>query len=109
MDVGQERDILAITTTVGKLEEARALARELVERRLAACVQVDPGVLSFYRWEGKPCEDAEARITIKTLPEREAAIVAFFAERHPYALPQFLGVRMQASAAYAGWVRQEVG
>jgi periplasmic divalent cation tolerance protein len=108
MEVSLDRDILAVTTTVGKLEDAQALARGLVERRLAACVQVDPGMLSFYRWEGQPCEGAEVRVTIKTLPRQRAALEAFFAEHHPYDVPQFLAVTMQGSAAYAEWARQEL-
>lgn len=103
-----EVDILAVTTTVGRLEDAQALARELVERRLAACVQVEPGLQSFYRWQGALCDEPEVRLTLKTLPERQAALEAFFAERHPYQLPQFLAVTLRASAAYGAWVRAEV-
>lgn len=101
-------DILAITTTVATVADAQALARGLVERRLAACVQVEAGLQSCYRWEGKLCDDAEVRVTIKTLPHRRAAIEAFFGEHHPYDTPQFLAVTMQASEAYAKWLAAEV-
>ena len=63
---------------------------------------------SLYRWEGKACEDPEVRLTIKTLTSCESALQAFFAEAHPYELPQFLAVRMQASPAYFDWVRTAV-
>jgi len=102
-----DRDILAVTTTVGSLADARTLARAIVQRRLAACVQVEEGLTSFYRWEGKECEDAEVRVTIKTLPGCEEALQALFAERHPYEVPQFLVTRMQASEAYFAWVEAE--
>lgn len=102
------RDILTITTTVGSLDDARKLARAIVQRRLAACVQVEQGLGSFYRWQGRECEDAEVRVTIKTLPGCEAALQALFGEAHPYELPQFLAVRMQASEAYYAWAREEV-
>jgi periplasmic divalent cation tolerance protein len=45
------------------------------------------------------------RLTVKTLPEREAALQAFFAQHHPYELPQFTAVRMQASPDYFAWIR----
>jgi periplasmic divalent cation tolerance protein len=105
---GNDRDILAVTTTVGSLADAQLLGRTLVERRLAACVQIEEGLTSIYRWEGRQCEDPEVRLTIKTLPECAAALEALFAEKHPYEVPQFLATRMQASAGYYAWVRGEV-
>ena len=107
MEDCKETDILIVTTTVGSAADAQRLARELVERRLAACVQVDAGVTSFYRWEGKLCEDAEWRLVIKTQARHEAALQAFFAEHHPYEVPQFVAWPAAASAAYGEWVRAE--
>jgi periplasmic divalent cation tolerance protein len=109
MDGDCDSDILAVTTTVATLAEAQELARALLDGRLAACVQVEPGLQSCYRWQGRLCEDAEVRLTIKTLPALLPALERFFTERHPYEVPQFLAVRMAASAAYAAWVRGEVG
>jgi periplasmic divalent cation tolerance protein len=102
-------DILAVTTTVGSLADAQALGQAILERRLAACVQIEEGLQSLYRWQGRECQDPEVRLTIKTLPECEAALLALFREKHPYELPQFLGVTMRASEAYHAWVRGEVG
>lgn len=104
-----ESSILSLTTTVASVEEASRLAQALLEQRLAACVQVEPGLQSHYRWQGETCSDAEVRLTVKTLPSRLPAVQAFFAEHHPYELPQLLWQVMQASPAYAAWVRQEVG
>jgi periplasmic divalent cation tolerance protein len=103
-----DHDVLSVTTTVGSMEDARRLARGLVERRLAACVQVEEGLLSFYRWEGRLCEDPEVRLTIKTRAECADALRDWLAEHHPYEVPQILAVVMRASAAYAQWVRAEV-
>ena len=108
MDDCNDRDILTVTTTVGSRADADALARALLERRLAACVQLEEGLTSCYRWQGRLCEEPELRLTIKTLPRCEPALQAFFAEAHPYDLPQFAAVRMCASAEYAAWVRSEV-
>lgn len=108
MEAGQDSDILAITTTVASLTEARQLGREIVERRLAACVQIEEGLTSLYRWKGKECEDPEVRLTIKTLPACAAALQALFARKHPYEVPQFVCVRMKASEAYYAWARGEV-
>jgi periplasmic divalent cation tolerance protein len=108
MDNSQGRDILSVTTTVGSLADARALARAILQRRLAACVQVEQGLTSFYRWQGKECEDAEVRLTIKTLPGCEAPLLALFGEQHPYEVPQFLAVTQQGSEAYYGWACGEI-
>lgn len=103
-----EHRILVVTTTVGSGPTAKALARAMVEQRLAACVQIDPEVISLYRWKGQVCEDREARLVIKTAPGREAQLQAFLAEHHPYELPQFVAMAVPASAEYAQWVRAEV-
>ena len=103
-----DRDIVTVTTTVGSLEDAKRLARGIVERRLAACVQLDAIAASVYRWQGRLCEDPEVRLSIKSLAGRRAALQAYFAEAHPYELPQFLCEKHEGSEQYAAWVRGEV-
>lgn len=98
--------ILTVTTTVASPDQARALARHLLDSGLAACVQVDAAITSFYRWAGRSCEDPEVRLVIKTLPECEAALQALFAAHHPYDVPQFVATPARASAGYAKWVRE---
>lgn len=104
----KELDVLSVATTLGSAEDAQRLARELVHRRLAACVHLEQGLQSVYRWDGKLCEEAEVRLVVKTLPGCMPALQAFFAEHHPYEVPQFLAATLQASPAYAAWVRAEV-
>jgi periplasmic divalent cation tolerance protein len=101
-------DILVVTTTVGSMDEARRFAEALVDRRLAACVQLDGIAASFYRWKGKLCEDPEVRVSIKTIPQLRAALEDAFEELHPYDMPQFLAAMQSAGAGYADWVRREV-
>lgn len=108
MEDCKDLDILAVTTTVASRADAEALARAILGRRLAACVQVEEGLTSFYRWGGKDCEDAEVRLTIKTLPACAEGLRSLFAEEHPYKLPQFLATCMRASPEYQAWVRGEV-
>jgi periplasmic divalent cation tolerance protein len=104
----KEFDVLTVVTTVGSREDAQKLAAEILERRLAACVQIDPGVISHYRWQGELREEPEVRLTMKTLPACELPLQALFETRHPYDVPQFLAALERASRAYAQWVRTEV-
>lgn len=108
MEDCKELDILAVTTTLASRPEAKALARAILSRRLAACVQLEEGLTSFYRWNGKECEDPEVRLTIKTLPACADALRELFRTEHPYEVPQFLATPMRASADYLAWVQAEV-
>jgi len=109
MESAKAPTVLSVATTVATLADAHQLARLLLERRLAACVQVDPGLVSHYVWQGERCEEGEVRLTIKTLPDRAGSLEALFAEHHPYDLPQFLMTEMRASTAYAAWVSECLG
>ena len=100
-----ESDILSITTTVGQAADARRLADLILEQRLAACVQIEEGLVSLYHWQGRREEAVELRLTIKTVPACAEALRALFAEHHPYELPQFLVAGLQGSPAYSRWVR----
>ena len=108
MEDCKDLDILSVTTTVGSRADAQALARAIMQQRLAACVQVEEGITSFYRWQGRDCEDAEVRLTIKTLPACAGPLRALFKEKHPYEVPQFLAVTMVASRDYFDWAVQLV-
>lgn len=104
----KEFDILTVVTTVGSVQDAQKLAREVLARRLAACVQIETGITSHCRWQGRLCEEPEVRMAIKTLPACESPLQELFETAHPYELPQFVGSVERASAAYAQWVRSEV-
>jgi periplasmic divalent cation tolerance protein len=103
----KELDILSVTTTLASLDDAKALAREILHQGLAACVQVDQGLTSLYHWKGQLCEETEVRLVIKSLPGCEGALQALFAEHHPYEVPQFLATTLRASEGYAAWARGE--
>lgn len=96
----------AVTTTVGTAEDARRLAQAVLAQRLAACVQIE-AISSHYRWQGALHEDAEWRLVCKTVPQAVDGLFALLQAQHPYTLPQLVVQPLQASAAYADWVRQE--
>ncbi len=100
--------LLSLATTVGSEADATRLARGLLEARLAACVQVEAGLVSHYRWQGAVHADPEWRLVAKTVPGLRAAVEAYLADHHPYDLPQVLWQELRAGAAYAAWVAGEV-
>lgn len=99
--------VLSLLTTVGGEDDARRLAAILLDQRLAACVQVDR-IESHYRWEGALRAETEWRLTIKSTPDKLAALQAFLDAAHPYDLPQVVWQVLEATPTYAAWVRGEV-
>ena len=83
-------DIAIVLTTVGADERAEQLARQLVDERLAACVNVHPPMVSLYRWKGAVERETECQIVIKTTRDRLAALEARLRELHPYELPELV-------------------
>jgi periplasmic divalent cation tolerance protein len=93
-----------LLTTIGVTADVDALARTLVEERLAACVNVLPPMQSFYRWQGAVQRDDERQLIIKTSPERRAALEARLRALHPYELPEILLLTASGSREYLAWL-----
>jgi len=101
--------LLVVVTTLPSIEAATALAKALVESRLAACVQMNEGVYSVYRWEGKICEEQEILLSVKTMSHQWEEICAFIKESHPYDLPEIMAFSPeQYDQQYGQWVGSEV-
>lgn len=99
--------LIAVVTTVATREDARRLARALVERRLAACVQLSD-IESFYAWDGALQQEGEVRLLCKTTAGRWAAVEAALRELHPYALPAIHALALDpVHGPYADWVRAQ--
>ena len=97
-----------VLTTLGADADAGAIARALVEERLAACVNVLPPMTSTYRWKEVVEQEREQQLVIKTSRTRVAALQARLAALHPYELPEFLVLEASGSAAYRRWVDENV-
>ncbi|GAB5403803.1 MAG: divalent-cation tolerance protein CutA [Aureliella sp.] len=103
--------VLEIVTTTEDHSQAKALANSLIEKRLAACVQIDGPMQSVYYWDGEVKHEAEFRITIKTTSDRADGIQELFQKQHPYDLPQWIerpAYQSERGSAYATWVKQQV-
>ncbi|MCD9144208.1 divalent-cation tolerance protein CutA [Streptomyces albireticuli] len=99
---------LAVTTTTDSEERARLLATTAVERRLAACAQIDGPITSHYHWRGKVACDTEWRVLYKTTGERYAELEAHIKGAHGYATPEVIATPIVAgSDEYLAWVRAE--
>lgn len=100
--------VLALTT-IGGVDEGRALARLLVETRVAACVSLVPRLASLYRWRGQIEEQTETLLLIKTTGDRLAELKGCLEENHPYELPELLCFEAdRVSERYAGWLEASV-
>lgn len=96
-------------TTCRDVRQARRIARALVRERLAACVNVVPGVASIYAWKGKVEESREALLIVKSTSARAKRLEARVRELHSYDLPELVTLRIDGgSAAYLRWVREAV-
>jgi len=101
-------DVVLVVSTWPDEGLASTVARELVADRLAACVQLLPGVTSTYRWEGNVETATEVRMEVKTTPGRLLELQRRLAERHPYDVPEILVVPVvDGLPAYVRWVRDE--
>jgi periplasmic divalent cation tolerance protein len=103
-----ETELCAVLTTAPDVGVAEMLARTLVEERLAACVNVIPGVRSIYRWEGALQDDSEVVLVIKSHRNRTQALAARIKDLHPYELPEVLVLPVSGgSAPYLDWIATE--
>lgn len=87
---------------------ATRIARDLVERRLAACVNLLPGVESVYRWQGAVETGSEVMLLIKTTPRHLEAVTARIVALHPYELPEVIALESAGGlAGYLEWITSE--
>lgn len=97
-----------VLITVPDAETGAGLARALVEERLAACVNVVPGVRSIYRWQDGLEDDTEVLLLVKTRAERCSQLAERVRDLHPYDVPEVLELAaVGGSRAYLDWVREE--
>jgi periplasmic divalent cation tolerance protein len=100
---------MVVLLTLPDRERALALARTLVEERLAACVNVLGEARSVYRWQGELCDEAELLCMVKTTRARWDGLRARVLALHPYQVPEVIALAVQdGHAPYLDWVRGEV-
>jgi periplasmic divalent cation tolerance protein len=102
-----ERAIL-VYTTYPSVVEAEQAGRAIVERRLAACVNILPGMVSYYWWQGAVDRGEEAVMLIKTRASLAESVRAAVQEMHSYTTPAFLVIPIETvDPAYHAWIIEE--
>jgi periplasmic divalent cation tolerance protein len=103
-----DTDAVVVLTTVATPDEAVALVRTLLDRRLIACGTLVPGARSLYRWEDRVADESEVVVLLKTRRARIAAVEDAFGTAHPYKVPELLVLPVAAGAApYLAWIGRE--
>ena len=100
--------VLLVITNAPDADTADRIATTLVDRKLAACVNVGAPMRSVYRWQGAVEQATELPMWIKTTAARRDALIAALTELHPYDVPEVLVVPVQDGLpAYLDWIREE--
>lgn len=98
-----------VLTTLSDEPQAEKFATALVERRLAACVNIVGPIRSIYRWKGSIEREHEFLLIIKTTSDQAARLEAAFKELHPYKLPERVELSVEGgSEEYRAWIGSEV-
>lgn len=96
---------LLVLTTVGNAQQARRLAQKLVQKKVAACVNLLPRINSWYWWRGKVNTSPEVLLFIKTSKARLAELSRLLHTHHPYELPEFIALSLaKGSRSYLSWL-----
>ena len=99
-----------VITTCPTQAEAEGLAEKLLSARLAACVNIVPGVLSLYEWQGKLEREQEFLLLIKSRAEGFPELEKLVQASHSYELPELIAVPIEeGSAAYLNWIDTQLG
>lgn len=99
---------IVVFTTCGSEEEARKLATALIEKHIAACVNISPPVTSVYRWKGSVEQAQEWLLIIKSRRERFEELRVVLESAHSYELPEVLAIQVvDGSPNYLEWVEEE--
>lgn len=102
-------DKIIVLSTCASAEEAKRIAHRLVEKRLAACVNILPHLTSVYHWQGKVDESAEWLIIIKSNRTLFPQIKTELGQMHSYEVPEIVALPIvEGSPAYLGWMDREL-
>ncbi|MBM3325964.1 MAG: divalent-cation tolerance protein CutA [Calditrichaeota bacterium] len=105
---GVDKSLIVLTTTPD-LAVAERIAATLVERHLAACVNIVPGLISMYRWKSELQRDNELLLVIKTIQSVYPRVEAAISELHPYELPEIIALPVSTgSNKFLHWIEGEV-
>lgn len=97
--------VILVLTTFPDAPGAERMAEALVEKKLAACVNIHARMTSVYSWKGKLERGEELQLVIKTTQARYAAVEALISEQHPYELPEILAIAVHNGLpGYLDWV-----
>ncbi len=103
-------DYCLVLCTCPDPDTARDLANTLVSRRLAACVNILPGLTSVYGWQGQVETATELLLLIKTQADRYAALESCIRQHHPYEVPEIVALPIgRGSQDYLDWIADWVG
>jgi len=103
-------DKIIVVSTCETEDEARKVARHLVEQRLAACVNILPGARSIYRWQQKVEETGEIMLVIKSSRELFPTLREELARLHSYQVPEVVALSIiDGSSSYLDWMDRELG
>ncbi|MGR8948264.1 MAG: divalent-cation tolerance protein CutA [Gammaproteobacteria bacterium] len=102
-------DSLIVLCSCPNHESAEQIASALVEQRLAACVNIIPGVQSVYRWEGNIAKDEELLLVVKTAVDSYDDLQASIVDMHPYELPEVIAVSIERGlSGYLQWIQEQL-
>jgi len=100
---------LLVVSTASSMKEAHRIARRLIEGRFAACVNIIPGVRSFFYWEEKLCQEKEVLIWIKTVKGKSKKIINEIKSIHSYSVPEIIFLKINGGEKkYLKWVKTMV-
>lgn len=101
--------MIFVYTTLPDWLAAQAFSAQIIEQKLAACINIMPEIMSLYEWEGEIEQKTEVSLLIKTSEEKLAALKEFFKAEHPYDVPAFAHWRADTTPDFGGWVKAQVG
>lgn len=100
-------EFIIILCTISSLNDAKKIAKEIVQKKLVACVNIIEGLTSIYEWKGELCDEKECLMIMKTRNTLFSEIKKEITGLHPYEVPEIISVTISDGLeSYLGWIKQ---